>query len=332
MKKRMVSGITATGSLTIGNYIGAIKNFIKYQDSYEMFVFVADLHALTSSINPSELDKNRKDIFALYLACGLDSNKATIFFQSDVISHMLMNWITTTNTGMGELSRMTQFKDKSSKTKQENGTENIPTGLFVYPTLMAADILIYNPEFVPVGIDQKQHLELTKTLANRFNKKYKLNLHEPQPIFSEVGSKIMSLKDPSSKMSKSDTDKNASIFLLDDPKIAFNKIQKAVTDSENKVYYSDEKPGVKNLLIIYASLKEISIKEAEDIFVNSNYKEFKEAVGNVVQDFLIKIQKNYQESLSNLKEISKEGSDKANLVANKNIISIMEKIGFKPFE
>ncbi len=329
MKKRMVSGITATGSLTIGNYIGAIKNFIKHQDSYEMFVFVADLHALTSQIKPDDLDKNRKDIFALYLACGLDPNKATIFFQSDIMAHTLLNWITITNTNMGELSRMTQFKDKSIKTKQDNGTENISTGLFVYPTLMAADILIYNPEFVPVGIDQKQHLELTKTLANRFNKKYNLDLTEPKPIFVEVGSKIMSLKDPTSKMSKSDIDKNASIFLLDNPEVAFNKIQKAVTDSENKVYYSDDKPGVKNLLVIYASLKEISIKVAEEIFANANYKEFKEAVGDVVRDFLIKIQKNYNESLINLKKIANEGSIKANDIANNNIEKIMKKIGFK---
>ncbi len=328
----MVSGITATGSLTIGNYIGAIKNFIKHQDNYEMFVFVADLHALTSQIKPDDLDKNRKDIFALYLACGLDPNKATIFFQSDIIAHMLLNWLTITNTSMGELSRMTQFKDKSIKTKQDNGTENISTGLFVYPTLMAADILIYNPEFVPVGIDQKQHLELTKTLANRFNKKYNLDLIEPKPIFAELGSKIMSLKDPNSKMSKSDNDKNASIFLLDDPDVAFNKIQKAVTDSENKVYYSDDKPGVKNLLVIYASLKEISIKDAEKTFIHANYKEFKEAVGSVVQEFLIKIQKKYAESLINLKKISNEGAIKANRIANNNIAKIMDKIGFKSFD
>jgi tryptophanyl-tRNA synthetase len=232
---------------------------------------------------------------------------------------------------MGELSRMTQFKDKSSKTKQDNGTENIATGLFVYPTLMAADILIYNPEFVPVGIDQKQHLELTKTLANRFNKKYKLNLTEPKPLFSEVGSKIMSLKDPSSKMSKSDNDKNASIFLLDDPEVAFKKIQKAVTDSENKVYYSDDKPGVKNLLTIYASLTEKTIKETEDLFTSANYKEFKEAVGNVVKDFLTNIQKNYETSFKGLQEIAEMGSIKANKVANENVSKIMKHIGFKPF-
>lgn len=332
MKKRMVSGITATGSLTIGNYIGAIKNFIKHQDNYEMFIFVADLHALTTSIKPEDLDRNRKEIFAIYLACGLDQNKATIFFQSDIVAHATLNWITTTNTYMGELTRMTQFKDKSSKTKQENGTENIPTGLFVYPTLMAADILLYNPEFVPVGIDQKQHLELTRTLANRLNKKYNLDLNEPKGLFSEVGSKIMSLKNPELKMSKSDIDKNASIFLLDDPQVAFNKIQKAVTDSENKVYYSDDKPGIKNLLIIYASLKEISLKETEAIFIDYNYKEFKEAVGNVVKDFLTNIQNNYKKSLINLPTISKESSVRANNIANKNIAKIMNNVGFKPFK
>ena len=331
MKKRIVSGITATGSLTIGNYIGAIKNFIKHQDNYEMFIFVADLHALSETINPIDLDKNRKEIFALYLACGLDPKKVTIFFQSDIPAHAMLNWITTTNTSMGELSRMTQFKDKSLKTKQNNGTDNIPTGLFVYPALMAADILLYNPELVPVGIDQKQHLELTKTLANRLNKKYNLDFNEPKPLFSEIGSKIMSLKSPMSKMSKSDIDKNASIFLLDNPDVAFNKIQKAITDNEHKVYYSDDKPGVKNLLTIYASLKEISIQKAELDFIDANYKEFKESVGNVVKDFLIKIQEKYNEVLENLPTISKESSLKANEIANKNISKIMSHIGFKPF-
>lgn len=332
MKKRMVSGITATGSLTIGNYIGAIKNFIKHQDSYEMFIFVADLHALATTISPSDLDKNRKEIFAIYLACGLDPNKATIFFQSDVPAHSMLNWITTTNTYMGELSRMTQFKDKSLKTKHENGTENISTGLFVYPALMAADILLYNPEFVPVGIDQKQHLELTRTLAGRMNKKYNLNFNEPSPLFSEVGSKIMSLKNPEMKMSKSDIDKNSSIFLLDDPDVAFSKIQKAITDSENKVYYSDDKPGVKNLLTIYASLEEITIKEAEKLFVNANYKEFKEAVGNVVKRFLEVIQNNYNQSLKKLPIISRESSMRANIIANENISKIMKNVGFKQFD
>ncbi|MGL5732565.1 MAG: tryptophan--tRNA ligase [Metamycoplasmataceae bacterium] len=331
MKKRMVSGITATGSLTIGNYIGAIKNFIKYQDDYEMFIFVADLHALASTISPDDLDKNRKEIFAIYLACGLDPNKVTIFFQSDVIAHTMLNWLTTTTPYMGELSRMTQFKDKSLKTKQENGTENIPTGLFVYPSLMAADILLYNPEYVPVGIDQKQHLELTRTLASRMNKKYKISLNEPEPIFSKVGSKIMSLKDPSKKMSKSDLDKNSAIFLLDDPQVAFNKIQKAVTDSENKVYYSDDKPGVKNLLTIYASLKDIAINEAEEIFANANYKEFKEAVGNTVKEFLEIIQTNFNKSLKDLPTIAKNGSEKAGTIANKNLSNIMKNVGYKPF-
>ncbi|MGL5308956.1 MAG: tryptophan--tRNA ligase [Metamycoplasmataceae bacterium] len=331
MKKRMVSGITATGSLTIGNYIGAIKNFIKYQDDYEMFIFVADLHALASTISPKDLDKNRKEIFAIYLACGLDPNKVTIFFQSDVVAHAMLNWLTISNTYMGELSRMTQFKDKSLKTKQENGTENIPTGLFVYPSLMAADILLYNPEYVPVGIDQKQHLELTRTLANRMNKKYNLNLNEPQPLFPEVGSKIMSLKDPSKKMSKSDIDKNAVIFLLDDPQVAYNKIQKAVTDSENKVYYSNDKPGVKNLLTIYASLKDITIKETEDFFANSNYKKFKEIVGNTVKDFLETIQIDFNKSLNNLSIISERGSEKANTIAKKNLTNIMWSVGYKPF-
>ncbi len=329
MKKKIVSGIAATGSLTIGNYLGAIKNFIKYQNDYEMFIFVADLHALTSDISPGDLDKNRKDIFALYLACGLDWKKTTIFFQSDVAAHTTLNWITMMNTSMGELSRMTQFKDKSLKSKKSNGTENIPTGLFIYPTLMAADILLYNPELVPVGADQKQHLELTKILANRLNKKYKLNFNEPKPLFAEIGSKIMSLKNPESKMSKSDIDKNASIFLLDSPKNAYDKIQKAVTDSENKVYYSDDKPGIKNLLVIYASLKNMSIKDVEVIFKNSNYKEFKESVGREVAEFLQLIQEKYKIYIDDLSLIAKKGAIKANKIAEINLQNIMNSVGFK---
>ncbi len=329
MKKRIVSGITATGSLTIGNYLGAIKNFIALQDEYEMFIFVADLHALTIGIDPKELKKNRKEIFALYLACGLDPKKTTLFFQSDILEHGAISWLMTTHTTLGELNRMTQFKDKSSKVKSANGTEKIPTGILMYPTLMAGDILLYNPHLVPVGIDQKQHLELTRNLAERINNKYGEVFNVPKVFIGKEGSKIMSLTDPASKMSKSSTQAKSHILLLDDPEVAYKKILKAVTDSENKVYVSDEKAGVKNLLTIYAGIKDVTIDEAAKVFKDSNYKEFKEGVGTAVKVFLTDLQARFKDSLSKVETISKEGKEKAQIVASKNYINLEKKIGLK---
>lgn len=327
MKSRIVSGITATGSLTLGNYIGAIKNMIKMQNDYDSFIFVADLHALTIKIDPKELVENRKSIMALYLALGIDPNITTLFYQSDILEHTFLNWITLTETTMGELSRMTQFKDKSAKIKNSNGTELIPSGLFAYPALMAADILLYNPKFVPVGIDQKQHIELTRNLAQRLNNKYKTNFNIPEIVITKTGSKIMSLTDPLTKMSKSSDSKNGTIFLLEDPESAYKKIQKAVTDSENKVYLSDEKPGIKNLLTIYASLNEITIEQAAEKFINANYKEFKEAVGNTVKEFLTTLQIKYQDQLSKVDTTAKIGAEKARIFAQNTVKHIREKIG-----
>ncbi len=330
MKEIVVTGITATGKLTLGNYIGAIKTMIEMQDKYEMYVFVADLHALTTYIDPNLLRENKKDIFALYLACGLNPKKTTLFYQSDVVAHSELNWIITSITNIGELSRMTQYKDKSQKIiKQDNGTEMIPTGLFVYPSLMSADIILYNPNFVPIGIDQKQHLELCQKLVKRMNKKYNLNFNEPKPIIPKIGAKIKSLQNPEVKMSKSDKNNNASIYLLDDPEIAYKKIQKSVTDSENKIYISENKPGVLNLLTIYASLKNISLEEAEKYFKNKNYKELKQEVGLLVKDFLIDIQSRYRLYLSNIKKLSHEGAQKASKVANKNLLIIQKAFGIK---
>ena len=207
-KKTLLSGITATGKLTLGNYIGAIK----LQDEYNCFVFIADLHALTLPIDPKILEQNRHNIYALYLACGLDPNKTTIFFQSDVMEHGLMNWLIINNTTIGELSRMTQFKDKSQKVKSANGMDTIPTGLLMYPTLMVADIMLYDADLVPVGIDQKQHVELTRNITQRINNKYKLDFKIPEPYIPNVGNKIMSLTDPTKKMSKSDTNEKSSIY------------------------------------------------------------------------------------------------------------------------
>ena len=330
MLEKIVSGITATGKLTLGNYIGSIKNMIKLQNDYEQYIFVADLHALTTYIDPKELMENKKNIFALYLACGLDPQKTTLFFQSDVPAHSELNWIITTITNMGELSRMTQFKDKSQNiVKQDNKTEIIPTGLFVYPALMIADIILYNPKAVPVGIDQKQHLELCQKIVKRMNAKYHLNFNEPKPIIPKIGNKIKSLVNPEQKMSKSDKNANASIYLLDDPEVAYKKIQRAVTDSENKIYISDDKPGVLNLLTIFASLKDISIEEAEKHFSNKTYKDLKEEVGLVVKQFLIKIQKKYQSYIQNIDEIAQAGAKKANKIASENLLIIQKAFGLK---
>ncbi|WP_406602373.1 tryptophan--tRNA ligase [Metamycoplasma sualvi] len=330
MLEKIVSGITATGKLTLGNYIGSIKNMIKLQNDYEQYIFVADLHALTTYIDPKELIENKKNIFALYLACGLDPQKTTLFFQSDVPAHSELNWIITTITNMGELSKMTQFKDKSQNiVKQDNKTEIIPTGLFVYPALMIADIILYNPKAVPVGIDQKQHLELCQKIVKRMNTKYHLNFNEPKPIIPKIGNKIKSLVNPEQKMSKSDKNANASIYLLDDPEVAYKKIQRAVTDSENKIYISEEKPGVLNLLTIFASLKDISIEEAEKHFSNKTYKDLKEEVGEVVKQFLIEIQKKYQSYIQNIDEIAQAGAKKANKIASENLLIIQKAFGLK---
>ncbi|WP_169734598.1 tryptophan--tRNA ligase [[Mycoplasma] collis] len=329
MKDRILTGITATGQLTIGNYIGAIKNALNFQENYQLIIFVADLHALTLPIKKEELLKNKKDIFALYLASGIDPEKAIVFYQSDVIEHSEMNWYCLVNTTLGELNRMTQFKEKSQNIKNDNKTNLIPTGLLIYPTLMSADILLYNPKFIPVGQDQTQHVELTRNIANRMNKKYNANLNIPKVVNMEIGSKIMSLVDPSKKMSKSDINKNSSIFLLDDPEIAYKKIQKSVTDSENKVYFSTDKPGVSNLLTIYCSLLNITIEKAEEKFKNANYKEFKDEVGNVVKEFLIDLQKKYHYFIEKIDIYAEQGRKKAQKIAFETISTIKKGIGLK---
>ncbi|WP_373438999.1 tryptophan--tRNA ligase [Metamycoplasma equirhinis] len=326
-KKIMLSGITATGKLTLANYIGAIKNMVKLQDDYENYIFIADLHALTLPIEPETLNQNRKNIFALFRACGIDIEKTTLFFQSDVMEHGLMNWLILTNTTIGELSRMTQFKDKSSKIKTANGMETIPTGLLMYPTLMVGDILLYNADIIPVGIDQKQHVELTRNLAIRLNNKFKTNFKIPEPYIPEVGAKIMSLVEPTKKMSKSDKNAKASIYLLDNPDEAYQKIMKAVTDSEGKIYISNEKPGIKNLLTIYSALANISLNEAEKIFANKNYAELKSQTAQLVKDLLIRIQEKYNFYINNVENESKIGAEKAQKFANINLKKLMKGLG-----
>ena len=260
--KRSLSGIKPTGNLTLGNYIGALRNFKNYQDEYENFIFIADLHALTLPIEPSFLRNNTKDIVAFYLAAGLDPEKTTIFLQSDVSAHSELNSILINYLYMGELSRMTQFKDKSQKMNQNA----IGLGLFAYPVLMCADILLYNADVVPVGEDQKQHVELCRDLVHRFNNRYNKELFTmPTPVIPKIGARIMSLSDPSKKMSKSDP--KGDIFLKDDLNIIRKKIMSAVTDTGSDVYYDPiNKPGISNLMMIYAALSDKTIEEVNEQF------------------------------------------------------------------
>ncbi len=328
MKKRMISGIKPTGELTLGNYIGAIKQFIQYQDEYELFVFLADLHALTLPIDANELRKNSEDILAIYLACGLDPNKVVIFKQSDVHEHAELGYIMACNSYMGELQRMTQYKDKTQKMKNDS----IPTGIFIYPTLMAADILLYQADFVPVGIDQKQHVELTRDLVIRFNHHYQKDVFAlPAPVLPKQGAKITSLSNPLKKMSKSESDKGT-IYLLEDVQIARKKIMSAVTDSENEIRYDMEnKPGISNLLTILSVLTHQSIDDLQQKYQNVGYGQFKKDVADVVCHELETLQQKVQEIKNGhiLESILKQGASKASSIASQTLQQVYEVIGIK---
>ena len=326
MLEKIVSGITATGKLTLGNYIGSIKNMIKLQNDYEQYIFVADLHALTTYIDPKELMENKKDIFALYLACGLDPQKTTLFFQSDVPAHSELNWIITTITNMGELSRMTQFKDKSSKMKHEA----VGLGIFTYPVLMAGDILLYNADVVPVGDDQRQHVELTRDLVHRFNARYNKEVFVmPQAISPKVGARIMSLSEPTKKMSKSDP--KGDIFLKDEPNVIRKKIMSAVTDTGNEIKYDPvNKPGISNLLTIYAALSNKTIEEAEKEFEGmTQYGTFKKIVADKVLEELIPFKQRYEEVLKSgiIDQVLTEGAKRASYIANKTLRKVKKTVG-----
>lgn len=323
----MLSAIKPTGDLTLGNYIGAIKNFVKLQDDYNLFVFVADLHALTVRNNKEDLNRWIKEVAAIYIACGLDPNKATIFNQSDLPQHAYLGYILTCESYMGELSRMTQFKDKSSR----GNNESIGVGLFIYPTLMAADILLYDAKYVPVGEDQTQHVELTRDLAARFNHYYGETFVIPKAIVPEKGARIMALDDPLKKMSKSELgDNKGSIRLLDDVKTIRKKIMSAVTDSENLVKFDIEnKPGISNLMTIYSSLTNKTYDEIEDEFRDGGYGNFKKAVADVVVEEVSKIQVKFNEIIKGdyLDKVLKEGALKAGAIASKKIDEVKRKLG-----
>ena len=327
MKKRMVSGITATGKLTLGNYLGAIKNLVQLQDKYMLFIFVADLHALTIDITQAQLAKNRKEIYALFIACGIDPNKTTLFFQSDVSEHSQMAWIMEGLSTTGELMRMTQFKDKMKQMREANGTIKSKTALLTYPTLMAGDILLYDAAKVPVGEDQKQHIELTRNIAERFNNRYGKTFNVPDFVAPNVGSKIMALQNPTKKMAKSDNNSKNSIFLLDDINVSLKKIQAAITDSEGKIYISNQKLGIKNLLTIFAGLTNVSLECAAKQFQNQNYQDLKLAIINNLAPLLEKIQANFSQAIKKVDHYAQIGARKAKLVAMPNLNKIYQKIG-----
>ncbi len=329
---RMVSGIKPTGRLTLGNYIGAIRNFKIYQDDYEFFLFIANLHAITVPQDPEELRRNIRDLAALYLACGIDPQKTTLFLQTDVLAHANLGFIMNCFTYLGELNRMTQFKDKS----QKNGEEGLSVGLYTYPDLMAADILLYDPHFVPVGEDQKQHVELTRDLAMRFNNRFGPVFTVPEPYIPPLGARIMSLSDPEKKMSKSDdpaAGEKGVIYLLDTPAQARKKIMGAVTDSEAIVRYDREtKKGISNLIEILAVLENTTIESVEARFHDANYGTFKRAVADAVVTLLTDIQSRYQEILASgeAERVLEAGAKKAQQVAQVKLHLIFETLGLTP--
>lgn len=322
MKKRALTGLQPTGVITLGNYIGAIKQMVDYQDDYESYIFIADMHAITVNQNPEELRNNIKSLVALYIACGLDPEKNIIYIQSENPYVANISWMLECNTYYGELSRMTQFKDKSKK------NANFTSGLLTYPVLMAADILSMNADYVPVGIDQKQHVELARDIAIRFNNKYGEFFKVPEPIIRKSGTKIMDLQTPDKKMSKSSENQKGVIRLLDDFNIVRKKIMSATTDSEMLVKFDPEnKPGISNLINIYSSLTNKSIEEIENEFKDSNYGNFKTKVADVVVETISNIQNKYNDIINSayLDEILDKGIEK-NIEISSEFYKKMKKI------
>ncbi len=325
-KKVILSGIQATGNLHLGNYIGALKRFVKMQEEYNCYYMVANLHALTVRREPEELKQNIYKILATYIAAGLDPDKSTIFLQSQVHEHAELGWVLDCYTYMGELSRMTQYKDKSAK-----HADNINAGLFTYPSLMAGDILLYQTDLVPTGEDQKQHVELTRNIAERFNNLYGETFKIPEPFIEKTGARIMGLQDPTSKMSKSSTLANDTILLIDTPEVIMKKIKKAVTDSEGIVKFDEKnKPGISNLMEIYGTITNKTMDEVEKEFEGENYGSFKVAVANAIIKELEPFQNKYNDLMKNpkkLEEIYHKGAEKAAKIASKTMNDVYDKIG-----
>ena len=326
--KVMLTGVRPSGNITLGNYLGAIKNFVNRQNLYKSYIFVADLHAITSPRDPKELREAVNDCMAMYLACGVDPEKTTIFRQSDVLEHGVMGFIMTFQTHMGELSRMTQFKLKS----QSSSKNGIDTGLFVYPPLMSADILLYNTDIVPVGLDQQQHVELTRDLAQRFNKRYGDTFNEPDVYIAPVGNKILNLQNPAEKMNKSDGQNLGTIFLMDDLKLVRKKIMSAVTDSDSIVRFDEEnKPGISNLISILSATTGESIPDIEKRFVGRGYGDFKREVADAVCNLIDDIQTKYKQFKNPdvLNTILSDGAAKARIVASETLNRAKIALGLK---
>ena len=327
-KKRILSGIQPSGAMTIGNYLGALKNWVELQktDEYECYYMLADLHTITVRQEAKDIRKNAMDLLALFIASGIDPEKSPIFFQSHVPAHVQLSWVLNCNTYMGELSRMTQYKDKSRK-----HADNINAGLFTYPVLMAADILLYQADLVPVGQDQKQHLEITRDIAQRFNNTYSETFKVPEAYIPKVGARIMSLQNPTQKMSKSDTNENGYILMLDSPDTVMRKIKRAVTDSGSEVKRGEGKEGIENLMSIYGAVTGKTMEETEAEFEGKGYGVFKPAVAEAVIEALRPIQERYNELMSNkdyLEKIYRSGAEIANRTAYKTISKVYRKVGF----
>ena len=325
-QKVSYSGVQPSGNLTIGNYLGAIKNFSTYSDAYKCFYCVVDEHAITVRQNPAELRRRTYETLALYMACGLDPNKNTLYVQSHVHEHAELAWILNCFTMFGELSRMTQFKDKSSR-----HADNVNAGLFTYPTLMAADILLYQTDVVPVGIDQKQHVELCRDIAERFNQIYPGTFTVPEPIISRSGMKIMSLAEPTKKMSKSDENVNAVVYILDDKDTIIRKFKRAVTDSDTCVRFAEGKDGINNLMTIYSCFTGKTMEEIEKEFEGQGYGTFKLAVGEVCADALAPVQERFAELLADksaLEAQMKKGAEEASYYARRTLGKVQKKLGF----
>ena len=325
-KKSIFSGMQATGSLTLGNYLGALKNWVKLEDEYHCFYCVVDMHSITVRQDPAELRKRARALLTLYIAAGLNPEKNCIYYQSHVSAHAELSWILNCFTYMGELNRMTQFKDKSTK-----HADNINAGLYTYPVLMAADILLFQSDVVPVGSDQKQHLEIARDIAERFNGIYGDVFTIPEPMIGEVGARIMSLQEPSKKMSKSDENSNATIYLLDDRDTIIRKFKRAVTDSDNQIRYSEDKPGISNLIDIYGAVTGKTKDVIEKEFDGTGYGDFKLAVGEAVADSLKPLQVRFAElekDKSFIDGIIKANGEKANYYATKTLRKVQKKVGF----
>lgn len=325
-RKTLLSLVQPSGDLTIGNYLGAIKNFIKLQDEYDCYIGVADLHSITVPQVAAELRKRSREIVAIYLALGLDPDKVTIFIQSHNPDHLKLYWVLNSISYMGQLSRMTQFKDK-----QNRADENNNAALFTYPTLMAADILAYNTDVVPVGIDQQQHMELARDLAIRFNSRYSETFTVPESIINESTRKIMSLRNPEKKMSKSDEDKNASIFLLDPPNVIRKKIKSAVTDSLNNFDYNDDQIALKNLIDIYLAFTGEELDHVLAKYKGKGYGEFKADLADIVAKELEDFQNKYNEIISDkdrLDQILKDGAEKSQRKTRNLLDKVYRKVGF----